>query len=92
MSTPYDVDDWGPNVRRRREQLGLSQAELAARAGVHPNTIPRIERSEFRPLLPLQIGLADALETTVTELFPRTIEEAELAAEAARRREEGNRQ
>lgn len=79
MNTPYDLDQWGPNVRRQREQLGLSQAELATRVGVHPNTLPRIERGEYRPALETQIALADALDCTVTELFPRTVEEAELA-------------
>jgi transcriptional regulator with XRE-family HTH domain len=37
----------GKELRRIRRQLGLSQAALAALAGVHPNSIARQERGEM---------------------------------------------
>ncbi len=38
----------GSEVRRLREALGLTQAELAEELGVHPITISRWERDKAR--------------------------------------------
>jgi len=37
----------GENLRKVREQLGLSQEELAFRAGVHRTYVGGIERGEY---------------------------------------------
>jgi len=39
----------GNPIRTLREQVGLSQARLAALLGVSPNTVARWERGERRP-------------------------------------------
>jgi DNA-binding transcriptional regulator YiaG len=39
----------GDEVRRRREALGLSQAELAEWAGVHVMTVSKWERGIHKP-------------------------------------------
>ncbi|CAJ0773640.1 hypothetical protein LMG18090_00146 [Ralstonia mannitolilytica] len=47
--TPQDcplVTIFAANVRRRRLELGLSQEELAEKAGVHRTYVGMLERSE----------------------------------------------
>ena len=60
-------------VANRLEQFrvaaNLSRAELAEIVGVNYQTIGYIERSEYSPSLMLAFKLADALGTTVDNLF-----------------------
>jgi transcriptional regulator with XRE-family HTH domain len=49
-------------LRERRRQLGLSQAELARRAGMTQPGISRVELGDTTPTLPLLARLAEALE------------------------------
>jgi transcriptional regulator with XRE-family HTH domain len=55
-------------VRQRRSELGLSQAELASRAGVDRRQIRRYESGETQPTLSAARTLARALGITVDEL------------------------
>ena len=60
----------GENIRRLREQLGYSQAELARRVGggFRQQTIVKIEKGT-RPLrLAEAVAVADALSVTVEDL------------------------
>ncbi|MEX0835787.1 MAG: helix-turn-helix domain-containing protein [Nitriliruptor sp.] len=59
----------GRRVRRRRRALGLSQDELAARAGISRQGVGAIERGEHLPRVDAALGLARALGTTVEELL-----------------------
>lgn len=52
-------------VYDRRTELGLTQAELAERAGLTQAKISRIEGSDTVPTLPLLAKLADALDATL---------------------------
>lgn len=52
----------GQAVYDRRVALGLSQAELAARAGTTQTMISRLEGGAITPTLPLLDRLAGALE------------------------------
>lgn len=45
----------GPDLRARRRALALTQAALATRLGVTPNTIARWERGELRLARPLMV-------------------------------------
>jgi putative transcriptional regulator len=56
-------------IRQLRAQHGLSQAELAARAGVSRQTINSIEAERYTPSLPLALTLARLFATTVEEIF-----------------------
>jgi len=40
------------DILRARRELGLSQAELARRAGIRPETLNRIEKGRNRPSVP----------------------------------------
>jgi len=52
-----------------RTAAGLTQAELAERAGVSRKTINTVENGVFIPSTVLALSLARALGTTVEELF-----------------------
>jgi transcriptional regulator with XRE-family HTH domain len=55
-------------IRRRRAELGLSQADLAAAAGVGARQIRRYEAGEQQPVLSAAAAIADALGISVNEL------------------------
>lgn len=55
-------------LKRRRNELGLSQAALAALAGIDPRQIRRYEAGDQQPLLPVAVAIAEALGISVGEL------------------------
>lgn len=58
----------GEAVRRLRLEAGLSQEQLAERAGTDLTQIGGIERGVRNPSYTTLVRLADALETSVGEL------------------------
>ncbi len=56
-------------VRERRQGLGLTQEQLAERAGVSRQTIISIEGGRYDPSLPLALRLARLLGQRVEDLF-----------------------
>jgi transcriptional regulator with XRE-family HTH domain len=58
----------GP-LRERRRAAGLTQAELASRAGVSRQLIAAVEAGQNAPSVDAALRLADALATTVEALF-----------------------
>ncbi|WP_342212737.1 helix-turn-helix transcriptional regulator [Pseudomonas plecoglossicida] len=60
------------NVRRRRLELGISQEELAERAGVHRTYVGMLERSEKNATLYSIQRLAGALEVEPATLLLNT--------------------
>ena len=69
---------FGAIIRRLREDLGLSQSELARNAGVHLRQIRRYESGEQQPVLPVAVRLADALGVSVNELAGKPIDRVQL--------------
>lgn len=61
---------WGENIRRTRNDQGLSIEALAARAGVDPGHLSRAERGLAGFGDESRIRLAAALGTRVESLFP----------------------
>ena len=51
----------GEAVRHRREQLGITQAQLAERAGLQQPAVARFETGGTMPTIPMLERLADAL-------------------------------
>jgi transcriptional regulator with XRE-family HTH domain len=60
---------FGEKIRELRRAQGLSQEELAFRAGVHRNYLGGIERGERNPALENIVALAKALTVDPSELF-----------------------
>lgn len=59
----------GEQIRRRREEQGLTLKELAGRLGVHFTTVSSWERGRSMPGYESMPRLAVALETTTRDLF-----------------------
>lgn len=57
------------NVRSRRVSAGLSQEELARRAGLHRTYVGAVERGERNLTIGTLERVAVALEATVVELL-----------------------
>jgi len=57
------------DVRRRRRERSLSQAQLARELGVSRQTINAIENDRYTPTLPLAIALARFFDLAVEEVF-----------------------
>ena len=55
-------------IRGRRAELGMSQAQLAAAAGVDTRQIRRYESGEQQPMLSVAVAIAQALEITIGQL------------------------
>ena len=60
---------FGQRVRELRNARGLSQEELAHRAGMHYTYVGGIERGERNPALVNIAALATALGVSLAELF-----------------------
>ena len=52
-----------------RQEAGLTQAELAERAGVSRKTVNTIENGVFTPSVTVALLLAQALDVPLAELF-----------------------
>ncbi|MFI6485547.1 helix-turn-helix domain-containing protein [Nonomuraea sp. NPDC050663] len=59
----------GDAVRQRREELGLTQAELAERAGLKQPAVARFEAGGTMPTIPMLERLAEALEMRLNVQF-----------------------
>lgn len=60
---------FGQVVRRRREQLGISQEAFAAKAGVHRTYMSAIERGKVHVSIGIAHQLARALGVPLSRLF-----------------------
>lgn len=62
----------GKAIKAQRSALGISQEELAFRAGLHRTYVSEVERGERNPSIGSIEKLAHALEVSFTSLFDRT--------------------
>jgi len=60
---------FGKKVREERARLGLSQEELASRAGVHRTYIGMIERAEKNITLENIEKVSKALKISISDFF-----------------------
>lgn len=58
----------GKNIKERRKKLGFTQQQLADKMNISLNFMGKIEVAFSKPSLDTLIELADALDTTVSEL------------------------
>lgn len=59
----------GNAIKRKRAALGISQEELAARAGLHRTYVSDVERGARNPSLETMEKLAGALGLSLPTLF-----------------------
>jgi putative transcriptional regulator len=57
------------DIKKRRLERGLSQADLAKALGVSRQTINSIETEKYTPSLPLALALGRFFETPIEEIF-----------------------
>lgn len=56
-------------IKELRSKLGITQEELASRAGVRRETIVFLEQGKYNPSLKLAHDVADVLGTSIDKLF-----------------------
>ena len=57
------------DIRRLREEAGLSQGALGAELGVSRQTVNSLETGKYDPSLPLAFAIARYFGTTIEEIF-----------------------
>lgn len=68
------VDMYAYGLRAQRESAGLTQLELAVRAGLTPATVSRLENGHQSPTLVTVEALARALGIPLSDLVGSVIE------------------
>ena len=69
----------GMRVLKRRQELGLTQTEVADRVGIGRPNVYRIEHGKQNVTVDTLCKLADALEITAVELFSGMVKAAPKA-------------
>lgn len=69
---------FGKEIRRVRQEAGLSQEELAYRAGIHRTYISQLERGLKAPSLEVVFRICAALGQEPHELIKRVNQKLEL--------------
>lgn len=60
----------GKNIKKARKERRLTQAEVAQKAGIHPNYYSRIERGELQPALDTLEKIFKVLKVKSSEILP----------------------
>src|SRR5215208_211525 len=68
-------------IRSRRAALGLSQAELAKKAGVSLRQLARYEAGDQQPVLSAAVALADALGISMDQLAGKVTYDLDLSGD-----------
>lgn len=69
MKAPEAAKIFGENVRRRRQELGLTQTDLGRRIGAPHSQVSDIERGQNCATIATVAKLAEALATSIPDLF-----------------------
>lgn|GEM_PF-637293 len=67
---------FGNAVRKRRQEMGLSQEDFADKAGIHRTYVSSIELGKVQVSIRIAAQLADALEVPLSVLW-RDIEQGQ---------------
>jgi len=62
---------FGEELRRARTEAGISQEELASRAGIHRTYVSLLERNKKSPTLDILFRLSEALRVAASTLIRR---------------------
>ncbi|CAB3734717.1 hypothetical protein R8871_06081 [Paraburkholderia graminis C4D1M] len=69
MTNQALLEALGKEIRARRKLKKLTQAGLALRANVHPNTVSLIERAETVARVDALLDIANALGAALSQLI-----------------------
>lgn len=83
-ATTESLPDVAPRLRELRRGRGLTLEAAAARAGLSPAHLSRLETGRRQPSLPMLLGLARVYGTTVSELLGEEPPERDPVIRAAR--------
>jgi transcriptional regulator with XRE-family HTH domain len=72
-------ETFGKAIRKRRQELGLSQEAFADKAGIHRTYVSSIELGKVQVSIRIAAQLAEALELPLSELW-RIIERDQVDA------------
>jgi transcriptional regulator with XRE-family HTH domain len=72
MLKGFDKELLGKRIAQERDQQGMNQAELAAKAGVTPAAISQIEKGTRIPTIPVLHRIADVLGVSLNYLSGET--------------------
>ena len=75
MDSSTPLTQLGSTIRQRRQELGLSQEDLAEKSGLHRNYIGGVERGERNIGFINLVRVAEALEMPLSRLM-KEMEEA----------------
>jgi transcriptional regulator with XRE-family HTH domain len=75
---------FGAEVKSRRASLGLSQEELAHRAGLNRTFVGKLEVAQSQPSMTVLFQLASALQLEASELVAQIARRAAREARVAR--------
>lgn len=64
--------EFGKRVMNLRKERKLSQSELAAKAGIHPNVLGRYERGDAKPFVEVAAKIAKILGVSIDYLAGNT--------------------
>ena len=67
--------DIGESIKRRRQKLGLTQEELAARTELSKGFISQLERNLTSPSIATLMDILEALGTDISDFFAHSEEE-----------------
>jgi len=56
-------------IKKFRTKLGITQEELAEKAGIRRETVVFLEQGKYNPSLKLALNIAKELKTPIDELF-----------------------
>lgn len=57
------------NIKEHREEIQITQQQLADLVDVRRETISRLEKNAYNPSLELAMKIASVLQVTIEELF-----------------------
>jgi transcriptional regulator with XRE-family HTH domain len=73
--------DLGEVIRQRRDELGMSQADLARAANVDARQIRRYEAGDQQPLFSVAVAIAKALDVPISKLAGEPEHRVKLSGE-----------
>ncbi len=59
----------GSNLRKKRDQIGMSQQELADNSNIAKSTVQRIEKGSLNPSITILKNISIAMNIEISELL-----------------------